>query len=203
MSAGVTRTVGVLERVDSDSAREPARSCLYVMPMNYDEANELVRRWHRHHRPVNTFRFAIGVFDDAGKPHGAVIVGPPVARLAGHPRTVAEVTRLVTDGTPNACSMLYAAAARAAQAMGFERIQTFILHEEPGSSLRGAGWDDEGTSAGGNWFRDGNPKHQQQTSAHLAGKKRRWAKRLNPPRPEVVMAVADESGSVSLWDDAA
>jgi hypothetical protein len=66
---------------------------------------------------------------------------------------VAEVTRLVTDGTPNACSMLYGAAARAADAMGFDRIQTFILEDEPGTSLKAAGWTFEGMTEGGDWNR--------------------------------------------------
>jgi len=47
------------------------------------------------------------VIDENGILHGACIIGRPVARLAGEPRKVLEVTRLVTDGTYNACSMLY------------------------------------------------------------------------------------------------
>lgn len=69
---------------------------------------------------------------------------------------VAEVTRLVTDGTKNACSILYAAAARACAAMGFVRIQTFILASEPGTSLLAAGWIRREQSAGGDWNRDSN-----------------------------------------------
>jgi hypothetical protein len=88
--------------------------------------------------------------NDDGELIGAAIVGRPVARMTEQ-YAVAEVTRLVTDGTPNACSMLYSAAARAAKAMGFSRIQTFILESEPGSSLRAAGWVRELTSAGGDW----------------------------------------------------
>ena len=47
-----------------------------------------------------------------------------------------EVNRLCTDGTRNACSMLYAAAWRAARAMGYKRIVTYILESENGASLR-------------------------------------------------------------------
>ena len=35
---------------------------------------------------------------------------------------------------------LYAASARAAQAMGYRKIITYTLHSESGSSLRAAGW---------------------------------------------------------------
>ena len=63
----------------------------------------------------------------------------------------AEVTRLATDGSRNACSILYAAAARAADAMGFNRIQTFTLPEEGGASLRASGWTNDGEAGGGDW----------------------------------------------------
>ncbi len=52
----------------------------------------------------------------------------------------AEVTRLVTDGTENACSMLYRAAWRAWKEMGGERMITYILNTEPGTSLKAAGF---------------------------------------------------------------
>lgn len=119
-------------------------------------------------------------------------MGRPVARLAGSPRAVAEVTRLVTDGTPNACSMLYAAAARAAKALGFERIQTYILDDEPGVSLRASGWVYEGPAGGGQWHHtDGKPRRTDQPTTA----KGRWALTLNPARP-VVAWPADEAAPV-------
>ena len=36
-----------------------------------------------------------------------------------------------TDGTKNACSVLYAAAWRAARAMGYKKLITYILDSEP------------------------------------------------------------------------
>lgn len=108
----------------------------------------MVERWHRHHKPVQGHRFSIGVFDESGECHGAAVVGRPVARETDQYR-VAEVTRLVTDGTFNACSALAGAAARAAKAMGFVRIQTFILDSETGASLKAAGWEHDGCSSGG------------------------------------------------------
>ena len=125
-------------------------SALYVAPLTRGQANDLITRLHRHHRPVHGLRFAIGLFDELGEVRGAVVIGRPVARLTD-PYRVAEVTRLVTDGVPNGCSMLYQAAARAAKAMGYERIQTFILATEPGTSLRAAGWDMDRVGRGGSW----------------------------------------------------
>lgn len=113
-----------------------------AFPLTLKQANELVDNIHRHHKPVQGHRFSIGAKKD-GRVVGAVIVGRPVARAVDQ-YAVAEVTRLVTDGTKNSCSFLYSRAARAAEAMGFTRIQTYILETEPGTSLKAAGWTCEG-----------------------------------------------------------
>lgn len=54
-------------------------------------------------------------------------------------------------GTRNACSMLYAAAWRAARAMGYKRLVTYILDSESGTSLRAAGWKCVGQAGGLRW----------------------------------------------------
>lgn len=120
---------------------------LRVIPLTLAEANAAVARWHRHHKKVVGHRFSIGAMV-AEQLVGAAIVGRLVARMTEQYR-VAEVTRLVTDGTKNACSLLYSAAARAAEAMGFDSIQTFILASEPGTSLLAAGWVRVAESGGG------------------------------------------------------
>jgi hypothetical protein len=113
-----------------------------AFPLTLKQANELVASIHRHHKPVQGHRFSIGAKKD-NIVVGAVIVGRPVARAVDQ-YAVAEVTRLVTDGSKNACSFLYSRAAKAAEAMGFSRIQTYILELEPGTSLKAAGWRCEG-----------------------------------------------------------
>jgi hypothetical protein len=103
-----------------------------------------------------------------------VVVGRPVAREIDQ-YAVAEATRLVTDGSPHVCSFLYAAAARAAKAMGFSKIQTYILDSEPGTSLRAAGWQFETSTNGGDWnhsWRKGRRTDQSMVP------KQRWAKDL-------------------------
>lgn len=148
---------------------------LHVIPLELAEANALVAAWHRHHQPAQGHRFSLGCIDGHGALHGAVIVGRPVARMAGPPRDVLEVVRLVTDGTPNACSVLYAAAARAGLAMGYRRIQTYILDAEPGTSLAASGWASEGSAGGGQWkHTDGKPRRTDQPT----GIKERWSKQL-------------------------
>jgi hypothetical protein len=100
--------------------------------------------------------FSLGVVSD-GKIVGVAIVGRPVSRGRDDGMT-AEVTRLCTDGTPNACSFLYGVCARAAFALGFKRIGTYILASENGTSLRASGWRLIGETAGGSWSTPSRPR---------------------------------------------
>lgn len=128
------------------------------------EANAFVQAHHRHHRPVVGHVFSLGAVLD-GKIVGVAIVGRPVSRHRDDGET-AEVTRLCTDGTKNACSFLYGAAARAAFALGFKRIGTYILASEPGTSLTATGWRLIGERGGGSWSVPSRPrvdKHPTQT----------------------------------------
>src|SRR5690606_8037899 len=89
---------------------------LRIVPMTLKEANDFVKQHHRHHGPTRFHKFSIGVAK-GDQIVGVAIVGRPVARLLDDGYTL-EVTRCCTDGTKNACSMLYGAAWRAARAMG-------------------------------------------------------------------------------------
>src|SRR3990167_10013504 len=102
--------------------------------MTIEQANEFVRRLHRHSRPVVGAKFSIGVMQEDCLV-GVAIVGRPVARRLDDGLT-AEITRVCTDGTRNANSMLYAACRKAAKAMGHTRIFTYTLPEEGGARLR-------------------------------------------------------------------
>ncbi|HRF08511.1 MAG TPA: hypothetical protein PL193_07695 [Xanthobacteraceae bacterium] len=120
------------------------------------EANAFVAEKHRHHPPVVGHLFSIAAAS-GGKVVGVVIVGRPVARLRDDGVT-AEVTRLCTDGTRNACSFLYGSAARAAFALGFKRIGTYILANEPGTTLAAAGWRLIGEVRGRSWSCASRPR---------------------------------------------
>jgi|SRR5918996_1892645 hypothetical protein len=154
---------------------------LELVAISLDEAKQFVGEEHRHHAPPVGHKFSIGAAvrssgDRADFPSlvGVVVVGRPVARAVNH-RRVAEVTRLATNGTKNACSFLYAAAARAAQAMGFRKIQTYILASEPGTSLKAAGWLFDGWTEGGDWNRG---KRTGRRTDQPMGPKQRWIKNL-------------------------
>jgi hypothetical protein len=112
---------------------------LRLVPVSLAQANEHVSAWHRHNRPVPGAKFSIGAADDAGVLRGVAIVGRPVARHFDDGDTL-EVVRVATDGTRNANSMLYGAAARAAFALGYRRLVTYTQAAESGSSLKAAGW---------------------------------------------------------------
>lgn len=139
-----------------------------IVPMTLREASIYVKRTHRHHKPPQGGLFAIGAADGE-EVVGVVIVGRPVARMLADGWTV-EVTRLATDGSRNACSMLYRAAWRAARAMGYRRLVTYTLPEEGGSSLRAAGFRLIGTAGGGSWTTPSRPR----VDTHPLQQKLRW-----------------------------
>jgi hypothetical protein len=153
-----------------------ARGChvnamLELLPITLAEANEFVRRVHRHNRPVPGCKFCIGVAA-AGQVVGVAIVGRPIARRLDDGWT-AEVIRTCTDGSRNANSMLYGAAWRAAKAMGYRRLITYSLPEEGGASLRAAGWrcvGRAGKKGGGGWNCPSRPR----VDLHPLQEKLRW-----------------------------
>lgn len=129
---------------------------LTVVPCDFAEANAFVSKHHRHHKPIPGAKFSVAVSRD-GEVVGVAMVGRPVARMLDDGWTL-EVNRVATDGTRNACSILYAAAWRAARAMGYRKLVTYILGSEPGTSLRAAGWKCIGEAGGGSWGRDSRPR---------------------------------------------
>ena len=145
-------------------------SSLRITPISLAEANAFVSVLHRHHRPVVGHKFSIAAA--AGDTvHGVAIVGRPVARKLDDGLTL-EVNRCCTDGTKNACSILYGAAWRAAKALGYVRLITYTLPEEGGTSLRASGWTLIGQRGGGNWNVASRPRID--TDALLQGQKLLW-----------------------------
>lgn len=145
---------------------------LKVVPFTLKQANAAVAQWHRHHKPVTGHRFSIGAVSLEGVV-GACIVGRPVGPKTNQYQ-IAEVTRLVTNGHRNACSLLYAASARAARAMGFWHIQTFVLESENGASLKAAGWEFDGWSEGGEGWQSRPGRRNDQPTCRKA----RWVKKF-------------------------
>lgn len=130
-------------------------NALSLFPVSLREANAFVEQHHRHHKGVAGHKFSIGCIQD-GQLVGVAIIGRPVSRYLDNGLTL-EVNRLCTIGAENACSMLYAAAARAARAMGYRKIITYTLDTEPGTSLRAAGWTCMGPAGGERWTGERRP----------------------------------------------
>lgn len=144
---------------------------LEVIPVTLREANEFVSNFHRHNKPTQGGRFAIGASTN-DEMIGVAIVGRPVARLLDDGWT-SEVTRVcVVDHAPkNTCSFLYGRCWRIWQQMGGKRMVTYTLQEESGSSLRGAGWKILGETKPDGWDRENRKRDWQPIYGQL---KFRW-----------------------------
>ncbi len=144
--------------------------CMEITPINFEEANAYVLAFHRHHKPMQGCKFCLAV-SDGDKVVGVAIVGRPVARMLDNGWTL-EVNRCCTDGTKNACSMLYSSAWKAAKALGYKRLITYTLPEEGGASLRASNWKCIGLKGGGNWNVKSRPRID--TDELLRGQKLLW-----------------------------
>lgn len=138
-----------LRRVADDDGHLLLDWKLEVRPIPQAEAKAFIREHHRHCRPPAGWRFGAGIWN-GGTLVGVASVGRPVAR--GYDRhTVVEVNRLcVRTDVPrelvwNACSQLYGWAARKAKAKGFHRVITYLHDDEPGTSVKAAGFTLEAT----------------------------------------------------------
>lgn len=144
-----------------------------AVPLKQKQANAYIEEYHRHHGKVAGDIFRIGAAVD-GELIGVVMVGRPLSRRLDDGSTV-EVLRLCTNGTHNACSFLYAKAARIAKELGYSKIITYILETETGSSLKASGWAKEADTRGGDWSVKSRPRNTDAPTCP----KQRWAKILS------------------------
>jgi hypothetical protein len=133
---------------------------------------------------------SIAAVDPDSQIRGVATIAMPNAanRLKDGFRTL-EVVRVATDGCPNACSALYAACARAAKALGYSRIITYVLDSETGTSVKAAGWvADEGEFGNLSWA------NRPGRTGNNFGPKGRWSfsfTDLDRPMPGFPSAVAE------------
>jgi hypothetical protein len=157
---------------------------LRLVPCLQKAAKKFIWKHHRHNVPAIAAVFCIGLAE-GDELVGVAMIGRPIARAHDDGKTL-EVSRVaVLEGTKNANSMLYGACARAAAALGYQRLVTYTLPQESGSSLRAAGWraDAEHTEGTPNWER--HTKHPGRAMHDLFGNVRipqgpkvRWWKEL-------------------------
>lgn len=153
---------------------------LSIRPMTLREANVYVARHHRHNQPTNGHKWSVACYDD-DRLCGVAICGQPVARKLDDGLTV-EIRRVCTDGTRNACSILYGACTRIARDMGYKRVITYTLVSEPGTSLKASGFMNCGEAGGVSWDMPGRPREVEQVTLfgterkYPEEKKTRWEK---------------------------
>ena len=160
---------------------------LRLVPVTLAEAKRFIAEHHRHNEPPVGHRVSVGLADDAGTLVGVGVLGHPMARMSDDGRT-AEVIRVATDGSRNACSMLYGALTRAAWALGYDRLITYTLPDEGGASLRASGWTEDGRTGMGDWMRERNLTRRRPLTSEFkptlgfyepkmpTGEKVRWVK---------------------------
>jgi hypothetical protein len=150
-------------------------SSFRLCPISLRIARDFVREHHRHNSPPQGHKFSVGLTAD-GELVGVAIVGRPIARAQDDGFT-AEVTRCcVLDNQRNANSMLYAAAIRAAKAMGYRRVITYSLPEESGASLKAVGFILDGQTVYRPWSTPSRPRKMPEK--YPGGSKNRWIKHL-------------------------
>lgn len=144
-----------------------------VVPVTLPQANGYVAALHRHHAPIPPGFpwFCVGAVAD-GALVGVAIAGRPTNRNSDDGQTC-EVLRLATDGTANAPSALLGACARAAKAIGAQKIITYTLDSESGASLRGAGWVNDRVGIRSYWG-DAKTRTPAVIRDHFDETKSRW-----------------------------
>ncbi len=145
---------------------------LRLLPIELRDANALVAKWHRHSKPVRGQKFSIAVVTGVVV-CGVAIAGRPMARQLQNGLTI-EVLRVCTNGTRNACSILYGACCRAAAAMGYTLAITYTLASEGGASLRVVGFVKVAETKDRQWECPSRPRAERD----LIGDKIRWERRL-------------------------
>ncbi|MEW6732478.1 MAG: XF1762 family protein [Acidobacteriota bacterium] len=151
-------------------------------PGDQKMAKEFINKYHRHNQAPVGWLYGIAC-DNGPTLIGIAWVGRPIARLLARNNDTVEVNRLCvrTDIPPqlvwNACSQLYGAAAREAEQRGYQKIITYTLESEVGTSLKAVQWVPVAKSKGGQtWNRPGRKRIQKAPTIP----KIRWEKILSP-----------------------
>jgi hypothetical protein len=139
-----------------------------LRPWTVRQALPFVARVHRRLPYVQGALWAVRVVDGE-ETVGCAVVGHP-ARSWMDMDVLGVLRVAVMPGIVNGCSMLYGACSRAARAMGATDLVTYTHEDEPGVSLRAAGWVDAGLTGGGEWSRE----TRQRAMAVDPSPKRRW-----------------------------
>ncbi len=142
-----------------------------IRPITFRQASEFINAHHRHHHATVGCKFCVGLYD-CDQLVGCAVCGRPVSRHLDDGMTC-EINRLCTDGTRNACSMLYGACVRVARELGYRTIITYTLESESGASLKASNFVCEGKAGGTHWT---GARNRNQNIPHEM--KIKWSKQL-------------------------
>lgn len=149
----------------------------HICPITLRQAQAFVLEHHRHNDPPQGHKFSIGL-SGGGQLIGIVTAGLPIAKANNDGYTL-EITRCcVLDGQRNANSKLYAAAIRAARAMGYRRVITYTLPDESGSSLKAVGFHIDGMTRSNKKGWDVPSRPRKKPTRYPYCSKIRWIKEI-------------------------
>src|SRR6478736_807759 len=143
---------------------------LELRPLSITGARKQVKLLHRHLPKVVGGLFASAVYVGDELAGVAMASEPKAPALRG--RRIVESTRCATDGRKNACSKLYGALCRAAGSIGYTQARTYTRLDEPGTSLRAAGFVDDGLTREESWDRPSRKRGGELSQV------RRWVRQL-------------------------
>ena len=144
---------------------------LRPITVKHHAAIAFVAKVHRRLPRVQGAMWGVSVINGDDEVVGVAIVGHPSQEQTTRTNEHLRVLRVaVREGQPNGCSMLYGACWRAARAMGALRMDTHTHLDEPGTSLRAAGWISGGLTEG----REHDRPSRRRPKAVDALPKRRW-----------------------------
>lgn len=158
-------------------------------------AQQACDRWHSHHNPPLSGKFAVGAWV-GDRCVCVAIVGRPIAR-ALDTGVVLEVVRLASDGsTRGAASAVLRACVREALARGVRRLVSYTLLGEVGACYRAARWRPVKVTRGGQW----DTPARRRREAIQPGRKVRWEAGPDalPRDDEAQRAIAQHAGRVEL-----
>lgn len=148
---------------------------LRIVPVARETAKQFVLAYHRHSVPPLSHKFSLGLADDEGRLAAVAIAGRPVARGLD-PYSTIEITRVCSLGARNACSALYGACVRAAEAMGYLLVVTYSRDDEDGASLKAAGFARVADVLARSWDTPSRPRTDRDERVDRG----RWERMLRP-----------------------
>ena len=147
---------------------------LKVCPITLREAQEYIKRYHRHCGPPKFHKFSVALKVEGELDFvGVGVASTPKARAQMDGETL-EINRVCSDTRyADVCSKLYALMIRAGKSMGYRRFISYTLPEENGTSLKAAGFYFDGMTEERprGWDSDKRPRN---TEKYPQGAKSRW-----------------------------